>query len=78
MSIMLNSIFILWIDGKKMFVELNEFFFKCMFNIGERESEKEEEKWVGDEIDAMKDNILFFLFSLEKEKFVERRKKNER
>jgi hypothetical protein len=49
-----------------------------MFNIGERESEKEEEKWVGDEIDAMKDNILFFLFSLEKEKFVERRKKNER
>jgi len=31
-----------------------------MFNIGERESEKEEEKWVGDEIDAMKDNILFF------------------
>jgi len=46
-----------------------------MFNIGERESEKEEEKWVGDEIDAMKDNILFFLFSLEKEKFVERRKK---
>jgi hypothetical protein len=36
-----------------------------MFNIREKER-KRKEKWVGDEIDAMTDNILFFFFSLGK------------
>jgi hypothetical protein len=48
------------------FVQLNE-FFECVQRTGhsEREREKREgEKWVGEEIDAMTDNILSTLFSL--------------
>jgi hypothetical protein len=76
---MLKCIFILSIDEKIFvlcsFVELNEFFFECMFNIRERGREEKEEEWVGDEIDAMMDNILFFFSPSRERKFVGRKKK---
>jgi len=48
-----------------------------MFNIRERGREEKEEEWVGDEIDAMMDNILFFSPPLGKESSLDE-KKNER